>query len=210
MKLFLASSLDKTLPLLLKRIEKPAQELKVLFIPNAADPMENAWWVDLDKKAFRNEGCQIAEIDLRKISTEELTKQIENADILHVCGGSVFYLLSLLKEKGFDQVIIDSVRNNKILYTGTSAGSIICASTAWLYLFDVEEAKFAEGMKDLSGLRLVNFLIIPHCENPRFTESNKNMIVENLPKHSDPVFLLYDSQAVWVEDEKFELLSNEL
>ena len=207
MKLFLASSLDKTLSLLLPKLAKPIEETKVLFVANAADPYKDKWWVDLDRNAFAKAGFQLTAIDLGKVSDSEFTQYIAKADILHICGGSVFYLLSLLKQKGFDRVIIDSVRNSKILYTGTSAGSIICAPSVWLYLFDAEEAKFAEGMEDHSGFGLVNFLIIPHCENPRFTESNKNMIVEHLPKHSNPVLLLYDSQAVWIEDEKLELVS---
>ena len=207
MKLFLASSLDKTMPLLFERIPKPAQEVKVLFVENPADPFEDKWWVTADRDAFRKQGAELIDVDLKKISKEAFIQYIENADVLHICGGSVFYLLSLLKTKGFDKVIVDSVRNNKILYTGTSAGSIIASQSAWLYLFDKEEAEFAKDMTDFSCLGLVNFLIIPHCENPRFTESNKNMIVENLPKHSQPILLLYDTQAVWVDNNKYEIVS---
>src|SRR3989338_4328649 len=117
MKLFLASSLDKTLSLLLPKLAKPIEETKVLFVANAADPYKDKWWEDLDRKAFAKAGFQLTAIELGKVSDSEFTQYIAKADILHICGGSVFYLLSLLKQKGFDRVIIDSVRNSKILYT---------------------------------------------------------------------------------------------
>ena len=208
MKLFLASSLDKTMLLLFERVSKPASEARVLFVENAGDPFKEKPWIIDDREAFQKLGCELVDIDLRKITKEEFVEQMESADILHICGGSIFYLLALIKEKGFDKIIVDSVRNNKIVYTSTSAGSIIAAPSAWLYVYDKDETKFAEGMSDFSGLGLVNFLIIPHCDNPRFTESNKNMIIENLPKHSNPILLLYDSQAVWVQDNKFELVES--
>lgn len=206
MKLCLASSLDKTMPLLFERVEKPSKGIQVLFVANAADPYDDKWWVALDRKEFVERGCQITDVDLKSISKDELIQHIEHADILHICGGNVFYLLSLVEQKGIDQAIVQSVRDNKILYTGTSAGSIIAAQSVELYKYDEEGLKYAEGRTDFSGLGLVNFLVIPHIGNPKFGEHHKNM-VEHLSKDSQPVLMLNDSQAVWVEDNKFEIVS---
>ena len=57
MKLFLASSLDKTLPLfepLLVPATKEPSNLKVIFIANAADPYQEKWWIDLIEKNSMN------------------------------------------------------------------------------------------------------------------------------------------------------------
>lgn len=206
MKLFLASSLDKTLSLLLPRLSKPPKETRVLFVANAADPFEDKWWVDLDRQAFIKEGFQLKELDLKETAREAFIEHLDNSDILHICGGSVFYLLALIIRKGIKEDIINFVQTNKIIYTGTSAGSILAALSVHLYLYDEEEFRFTPLVKDFAGLGFVDFLIFPHSGNPKFIESNKKMI-EHLPEYSIPVFLLYDEQAIWVEDGKFELVS---
>lgn len=203
MKLFLASSLDETISLLKQRI--PESMNRVVFVANAADPFDDRWWVDLDREAFKKSGFEIIEVDLRKISKDELEGKLKNTDILHFCGGSVFYLLSILKQKDVAGLITDYVKNNKVVYTGTSAGSIISASSLSLYRYDTEEVKFFKNDADSSGLGLVDFIILPHCNNLEFAENNKN-VVERANESPAPLLLLQDSQAVWVEDKKIEIL----
>lgn len=206
MKLFLASSLDKTLPLLLQKFFKPPQKTKVIFIANAADPFDDKWWVDLDRQAFLKSGFEIIEVDLKNITEDRFTEQVQNADILHICGGSVFYLLSLLKKSTFHKTITGAVRKNKIFYTGTSAGSVIVSPSLEIYKYDPEEKKFFDPKSDFSGLNFVNFLIVPHCNNPEFVEANK-AVIEHSPKFPIPLIFIQDNQVVWVEDNKFEILS---
>lgn len=204
MKLFLASSLDKTISLLKERVPKSAKW--VLFIANAADPYDERWWVDLDREAFIKLGFEIIEVDLRKITKEEFEQKLKNVDIVHLCGGSVFYLISILREKNVADLIIDIVKNEKVIYTGTSAGSMIPAKELFLLKYEVEESAFYKQESDSKGLDLVNFLILPHCNQEAFAENNKN-VVEHAHESSIPLLLLKDDQAVWVEDEKMELVS---
>ena len=204
MKLFLASSLDKTISLLKSRIPESAK--RVVFVPNAADPCDENWWVDLDREAFKVLGFEITEIDLRETSRDRFEQTLRATDILHVCGGSVFYLLSLLKKQNLETIIIDYVKNNKIMYTGTSAGSIIPSASLDIYKHDTEEGRFYKNAEESKGLGLVNFVIMPHCNNPEMTENNKN-VIEHAHEYPVPLLLLHDSQAVWVEDKSFELLN---
>jgi peptidase E len=115
MKLFLASSLDKTMLRLFERTEKPANKTKVLFVENASDPIKEKPWVDADREAFRNFKCELNELDLREITKEELVKQIESADILHICGGSVLYILALIKKRGMFDIVLEAVKQGKII-----------------------------------------------------------------------------------------------
>ena len=204
MKLFLASSLDKTISLLTERISKSAR--RVAFVANAADPTDDPWWIALDREAFKKSGFELTEVDLRKVKKDAFEKILENNDILHFAGGSVFYLLSLLKQQNLEEVIVDYVKTGKVIYTGTSAGSIIPSPSLDLYKYDTEEAKFYKNEAEAKGLGLVNFIILPHCDNPEMTENNKN-VVEYAHKFSIPLLLLHDNHAVWVEDKKLELLS---
>jgi len=208
MKLFLASSIDKTLSLFLPKLSKPANKTKVVFVANAADPYKDKWWIDLDRQAFKKAGFQLSEVDLREISKDDFAKELDSADILHIGGGMVFYFLLLIREKRMDEVIKNYVLRDKIIYTGTSAGSIIAAPSVELYKYrkyDEEEIEFAEKISDFSGLGFVNFIILPHAGRKESDEVHKDML-EHLAEYSAPVILLHDNQAVWVEDENIKII----
>lgn len=207
MKLFLASSFNETASLLVKKLGKSLKGKEVMFIDNASDVYTGEkWWVKKDRDAFLKLSCKVVDMDLRKISKEDFTKQIKKFAVIHFCGGSVLYLISLIKEKGFDKPIIDSVREDKNVYSGSSAGSIIVSKDLGLYKYDDEETERAKSMKDFSGLAIVDFIIIPHVTNKEFTKNNKT-IAGHFLENKQPVIAINDSQVVWVEDKKLEILN---
>lgn len=204
MKLFLASAINKTLPLLSK--VAPDHGKNVLFISNAADPyVGDKWWVDWDRDAFKHLGYNVHEADLRDITPEHLGEFLKVEDILHVCGGNVYYLVALLREKGFERVVVDAIQNNTIVYTGTSAGSMIVSKNLKPFSYDEEEIEHIKKVPDHKGLGVVDFGIIPHCNNADFVDEHKK-IVEQMPHDPAPLFFLQDTQAVWVEDDSMKLL----
>jgi dipeptidase E len=204
MKLFLASSLDKTAKLLSKSTD--TKEKTVLFIANASDITEGKWWVDADREAFKKIGCKINEIDLRSITKKDFSEELNNSDFIHFCGGSVLYLISLLRQKGFDKLIIDAIKKDEVIYTSSSAGSMIVAKDLSLCAFDMDEPDECKKKENYSGLDLVNFLILPHSNNKDFTDANLNM-VKQLPNFAQPTIFLYDNQAVFVEGNTFKIVS---
>ncbi len=209
MKLFLASSFDQTASLLKKKLDSKIKGKKVIFIANASDTHKgDTWWIKTDRDAFTKLGCKITDVDLRNISKIDFDRLLKTSDIIHFCGGSVIYLICLIKERGFDKLIVDYVKKDKIIYTGTSAGSMIVAEDLEINAYDPEEKEFVSRMKDNSGLGLVNFLIIPHTNNKDFSRGNTKMVSElpDIKSHQSLVFI-YDNQAVWVEDDKFEIFS---
>lgn len=207
MKLLLSSS-SEGLSLLFSKLPRNGKNLTVLFIANAADNIPgDHWWVRADMDVLSKQGCKINEIDLRNISKEDFTKAIDSSDLIHFCGGSTLNLISTIKRVGIQDVISNSVRNGRIVYSGTSAGSMIATDDMKLKLckFDDEEKEIAKTVTDYTGLGLVNFLIIPHTNNKDFVESNKKMI-EHLSDNPGALIFINDNQAVWVEDNKFEIL----
>jgi dipeptidase E len=208
MKLFLASSIDKTLNLLLNKLNYSLSGKKVLFIENASDNEEgDKWWITLDREAFEKAGAKAITLDLRENNKEAFKEKINEVDIIHFCGGSVLYLMSLIRKQDLQQVIVDAVKNNDVLYTGTSAGSMIAARDLSLSKYDPDEEGFVEDVEDFSGLGLVDFLVIPHAGNKDFIESDIKM-VEKLPEYNQTLMFLYDNQAIWVEGEGIKLLSS--
>lgn len=206
MKLFLASSFDKTISIFLKKWEKPASATTVLFIANAADPYHgDKFWVRNDREAFTTAGFRLQEIDLRQTTREQFVQQLSAVEIVHICGGSVLYFISLLRKLDLAVPLIEAVKSGKVVYTGTSAGAMIVADDLKPCSYDQEEMAFVKGMTNFSGLGLVRFLILPHCNQELFIESNTK-VVEHLPKHPQPFVLLHDNQAVWVDGDKMEIV----
>jgi peptidase E len=209
MKLFLASSFDQSV-LSFKKIFGSRKGWEVIFIANASDTHKgDTWWVNTDRQAFIKLGCKVIDTDLRTVSKKDFKKLLGTSSIIHFCGGSVLYLINLLRERGFDKLVTSFVRNDKLIYTGTSAGSMIAAEDLKLSYFDPEEKEYinVEKIKDFSGLKLVNFLIIPHTNNKDFTEGNSKMMsdVTNI-KSKQPLIFIYDGQAVLVEDGNVKII----
>lgn len=207
MKLFLASAFDKSLTSF-KKIFGSQKGRKVIFIANAADNFKgDKWWIKTDRDAFLKLGCQPTDVDLRNITKNDFQKLLKESDIIHFCGGSVIYLVCIIKERGFDKLITNAVKKGKLIYTGTSAGSMIIAEDLVINAYDPEEKEFVARMKDNSGLGLVNFLIIPHADNKDFIKINSKMVSE-LPKikSRQPLIFIYDGQAVFVEDNRVRLI----
>lgn len=208
MKLFLASSLDKVAPLLKARLPQPkiGDKLSVIFIANAADKhKEPHWWVEADRQVFKALGCELNEVDLRATEPEKLKELLAAADLIHVCGGSTLYLLSIMQKNGLMKTLADAVRDDEVMYTGTSAGSMIVAEDLTLAQYDDEEREFGAGVTDFRGLGLVNFLILPHSNNSAFVKTNQETI-GHTAENGTPLLVINDGQAVWVEGNKLEIL----
>jgi dipeptidase E len=205
MKLFLASSTDKTLSLL-KEVA-PNIGTEVLFVANASDPYEgDHWWVELDRQAFKQYGFNIREVDLRSTTPQALEQMLRESDVLHVCGGSVYYLVALLRDKRLDEVITRAICDTTLVYTGASAGSIIVSDNIKAFSYDPEEAEHVKKVPDHRGLGIVDFAIVPHVGNPHFADEHARILAQ-LPNDNTALFFLYDNQVLWVEDGKLQLLS---
>lgn len=214
MTLFLASSLDKTLPLL-KPLLQGKSATKVAFIANASDHAEGyspelvegePWWVNNDRIKFEKLGYTVTNVDLRTITSDELSRVLEDSDILHVAGGSVFYLVGLINKRGFETILTDVIKSGSIIYTGTSAGSMIVCPSLAMFAFDEEEKQFLGDVPDQKGLGLINFGIMPHSNNMEFI-SEFDKVMEKLPINTEPLLFIQDTQAVWVENDVFKIVS---
>ncbi|MFA6898495.1 MAG: Type 1 glutamine amidotransferase-like domain-containing protein [Candidatus Paceibacterota bacterium] len=206
MKLFLASSLNESAVLLPKVLHLDLNGKKVLFSANAADDYKtDKWWVRADREAFIKLGAEVVDIDFRSLSRDDFLAHLKGSFAIHFCGGSVLYLISLLKEKDFVGLLVDAVKKEKIIYSGTSAGSMIVSKDLILSKLDSDEKAYLDRVKDYSGLGLVDFMVIPHTDNASFAESNAEM-VKALPEYPQALILLNDKQVAWVQDGKVEIL----
>lgn len=203
MKLFLASSADKTIHLLKEKV--PDIGNNVLFIANAGDPYEDQWWIDWDRAKFKELGYNLNEIDLRETTPEEFEQQLQASDIVHMCGGSVYYIMGLIFEKKLEDVLTKAIKDENIIYTGTSAGSIIVSDSIKAFSYDSDETEYLKTVPNDNGLSLLNFSIVPHNNNQDSIPGHRKM-VDEMPNDPTALFYIQDKQALWIEDKEITLL----
>lgn len=199
--MFLSSTIDCTIGLLVKKTSKR----KVLFINNPVDPFRNKYWMRKERKSFIKNGFEIYDCDIRKEDTEIITY----FDIVHICGGSALYVLDLLKKSGWFVKILSAIKNDQILYTGTSAGSMIMGPSIWFAHDDEDEqeARMVDKVKDYTSFGLMPFYLMCHAQEKYYIKSSKRAM-ERLPKNKVPILFLNDNMALWIEDEKIEFIKN--
>lgn len=159
---------------------------KILYITTASDG-ENAVdnsWMDEEYKTILDLGFKEENIFEYKIGQRKI--DINNFDIIYMIGGNTFYLMDMIRKYNFDKVIKRAI-DNGIIYIGSSAGSIILGDSVEFALpFDENNVN----MKDFTGLKIIDGIIIPHANRKEeFINNIKDKIAKKL-------YLLYDGNGI--------------
>ncbi len=203
MKLFLTSAglPPEIIEEFLKLLNKKPEETQVCLIPTAADSEPDKRYVEKDKEGLSELGFKVTEIDLKQENEESLNNKLKDFDVIFVAGGNTFCLLKYIRESGFDKAV-KSFLDRGGIYLGVSAGSIVAgpdiSSAQWKYMF---EDKNTVGLKDFSGMGLVDFIIVPH-----YMAEHESIINENKNKVSYPIYALTDLQAILVENDNIRFI----
>jgi peptidase E len=165
-----------------KMLGKPFADAKVLFMPTAAMSAPNLasgrCFAELLALGFAPNNIRVYDVDGKMTASEALA-----FDVMYFTGGRANYLLKRLRETGFDEIVTDFVRANKV-YVGVSAGSL----AAMPDLFELQNPP--------AGLNLVNLYFNVHCE-------------PGTPARTDlplPHISMTDEQAVAVSWAGYELI----
>jgi dipeptidase E len=143
-------------------------------------------------------GFKLMEFDLFGKSTSEIEDAITDNDIIFIIGGQPFYLLKVVRETRFEQ-ILKKLGNNK-LYVGASAGSYLACPSMEMGLWKKPE-RDTYGLKDFKGMSLVEFLVFAHYE-----EKYKELLEEKRENTTFKIIELDDNQAISIEDKQLELI----
>lgn len=166
-------------------LTKSIESLKVLYITTASDgePNDDKLWMDEEFKTILDLGILKENITKGKIGNPINTNDY---DIMYMMGGNTFYLLDIIRRTHFDIDIKNFINSGKI-YIGSSAGSEILGNSIDVALgYDDNNVN----MIDFTGLRIVDGLIIPHCNRKEeFINKLKNETKEKL-------YLLYDGDGI--------------
>lgn len=98
--------------------------------------------------------------------------EISSVDYLYCTEGNTFEILSLLRERHYDDAFVNAF-NKGATYIGASAGAMIAGVS-------IEEAKFFDrnfvNMSDFKGLCLFDGIVIPH-----YTKAELKRYIRNSP-----------------------------
>ena len=153
---------------------------KVLIIANAA-PIGSVNYVAREdvRKNFLSVGAIKADIvDLNK----DNVNMILDYDVIYGLGGNVTYLLELIRNTNFKELLIKFLE--KGIYIGESAGSIILSSDT-KYIYDLKKGtkpKYDVILDSYEGLGLIDIYVFPHYQREK--EEIKNR-VDNYEKENN-------------------------
>ena len=173
----------------LEMIGKSASKIKVIFVPTASEAESYRGYIEDDRKNLLKLGIKEANIKTLCLDHEIDYLEVENYNVIHVCGGNTFYLLKKVRESGFDKIIKKFIKSDGI-YMGISAGSILMGP-------NIEIAKLGDknvcGMTDFTGLNYTDVAIFPH-----YNEKESEKVEEFKKKVDYPVLALTDNQALLI------------
>jgi len=194
MKLYLSSIEIPTPDDLAQLLGKPLSETSVAIIPNAQDyyserarEYKNKVLADtLEKLGLKTETIDLRDYD----DADKLKAKLADFDLIWARGGNTFCLRYEMRRSGFESVIKDLLESGKV-YGGDSAGALV----AGLAINGIESADIPEFSEEVinKGLNLVPFVVLPHVDNPEFTEAAEE--VQKIHASLE-IIELKDNQAV--------------
>ncbi len=186
---------------------------KLAYIGNAKDDAsaeERTSQILKHKTQFESYGLQFGEIDLREYFDSKVPKDIlDNYDAVWCPGGNTFLLRSAMKQSGFDKILVQKIKDNELVYGGSSAGSVVVGPT----LHGTENGDDPSAVKNIykseivwEGLGVTDFVVIPHVGSNWFDEESTKMkqaLFENKVDYRE----LKDGQVIVVKDGSEEFLA---
>ncbi len=181
---------------LLALLPRSPQKTRLAFIPTAADPYEDKWFMEADRKKLGDLGFQMREVDLKNINKEELRKKLRGVDAVYIAGGNTFYLLEKVQQSGFDEVIKELVEKG-VVYAGSSAGAVIAGPTIEpVSVFDDRRA--APSLTSMEGLKLVDFIVLPHYQTDGEHKVQHENVIATWSKKGYTIVPITNDQAIRV------------
>lgn len=202
-KLFLASYASMVVDKVLDILPRKPNYLTLAFIPTARDPYKITATFDPEKEKLKSMGFSIKVVDLKNKTKEELRKDFKDVDVIFVAGGNIFYLLEKAIESGFFELVKELVGQG-VVYIGSSAGSVLAGPDVDI-IRELDDPNKAPNLKTTEGLKLVDFIILPHYGEGAYKE--KTMKVYKQWKNSNyRIIPLTDKQAVIVTGDEHRVI----
>lgn len=181
-------------------LPKKPQNIKLAHITTASHVAPDTAFVARDRVAMKACGFQVTDIALEDLTPETCFTALKDFDIVYVQGGNGYYLLQQARACGFETAIRKLLGDDNKWYIGVSAGSYIACPTIEMHGWKQEKNTY--GLKDLTAMNLVPFLVTVHYNREKYREN----LVAHIPSASRNVKILSDWQALFVKNGVVRLL----
>lgn len=202
MKIILASDLSFLLKYGYALTGIPKDKMKIGYVITAAKvSRENKEFFVKVKDKIRGNGYSFEEIDIEGKSKEQLQDFFKDKNVVHVEGGNPFYLLKVVRETGFAEILKGILNEGKV-YIGTSAGAyIMCPTIDVSNWHDDTLNRF--GVTDFTALNYAPFVLKVH-----YKDESRDFIKEKAKTLKYPLRILRDGQGILVEDNKYTFVGD--
>ncbi|MCD4705299.1 peptidase E [bacterium] len=199
MKLLLTSSgkfitennIDQYLP-------KKLIDCQIAYITTALKDVKDTNYSKNLQKRMSELGFSYTKIDITGKNENELRDTLGRYDVIMVEGGNVFYLLKMVRESGFDNVIKDLI-NKGVVYIGSSAGSYIAGAS-------IVTGTWSDRGYDRYDMNYKAMNIVPFVIKAHYTSDKYNNLKTKMKKLQYPVKILTDQQALLIIDNEIKLI----
>ncbi len=151
-------------------------------------------------------GISAEPLDLRQYfgRAEALRTHLSQFDLVWVTGGNAFVLRRAMQLSGFDDIIVDLLDADAIVYGGFSAGAVVAApSLEGIHLID-DPAELPSGYSGevvWDGLGLIDHSIVPHYRSPHPETHAAERAARHLSARGLRYRALRDGEViVWTEE----------
>lgn len=178
---------------------KPANELKVAFIPTAmnTEPGDKGWAIAQMTRLQEMGVAQVDIVEVSAISKDIWLPRLQESNIIFVNGGSTTHLMTQFNERGLTEEIPELLKTR--VYIGVSAGSYIATPDI---RFNTDNTD-----KVLDGLHLADFGLQVHYKNPKFPIAESyEAVKERVAGSPYVVYVLDDEMAAMVNGDSLEIV----
>jgi dipeptidase E len=157
-------------------------------------------------------GIEAENLDLRDYfgNRPALRQKLDEVDLVWVLGGNAFLLRRAMALSGFDEVIMELLSADSLVYGGFSAGAVVAApSLTGIEIMDDPTVLVPPypAKAIWEGLGLIDFSIIPHYRSDHPEAPLAERAVRFLEKQGLPFAALRDGEVLIRDGGNVELLS---
>lgn len=203
MKLLLTSggiSNQKISNALKKMLNKDFTESSLAYIPTAlnVEDGDKSWAIQSLKNIKKCGFKYIDIVDISVLKKEIWLDRLNRADVIYFEGGNTFHLMRSMTKSGFSNEIKNLF--NRRIWVGVSAGSMVVAPDLCLELSQQLYKEDLQEKKNLHGLNLVDFYILPHLNSKWFKELTGKAVRVHSKNYKHTIYLINDKSAVMVNN----------
>lgn len=195
MKIILASDLSFLLKYGYELTGISKSEIKIGYVTTASKGSRDKTFLEKVKNAMQEKHIFFEEIDIEGKSKDEILNFFKNKNVIHIEGGNTFYLLKVIRENGFAEILKELLKEGKI-YIGTSAGAYIMCPTIEVANWN-ETGRDRFGLTDFSALNYVPFVLKVH-----YKDEVENLVKEKMKTLKYPLRILKDGEGILVENDE--------